>query len=199
VTGTTAILRVDASGRRAGSVTRSLGDALEDRLAELRPGAIVTCRDLADGIPLVDEDWIRAKNTPADSLSPELLETLALSDRLVGELQAADIVMIGAPIYNFTVPASLKAWIDLIARPRVTFRYTETGPVGLLSGKKTFVVAASGGTRAGSRIDFATGYLTHVLGFVGLTDVEWIDATGLSRDREATLAAARDRIDRLTL
>ncbi len=86
-------------------------------------------------------------------------------------MQAADTLVIGLPIYNFGVPAALKAWVDQVARAGVTFRYTETGPKGLLTGKRAIIAVASGGTEAGSDVDFATGYIRHVLGFIGITDV----------------------------
>ena len=88
------------------------------------------------------------------------------------ELVAADVVVIGTPIYNFSIPASLKAWVDMVARARKTFRYTENGPVGLLSDKKAYIVVASGGVKVGSPADFATPYLRHALSFVGITDVD---------------------------
>lgn len=196
----TSLLRVDASGRRHGSVSRDLGDRLVARFMARYPGLTERRRDLAAApLPQVDEPWIIAKSTPAEQLTAAQRTVLDLSDRLIAELTAADIIVIGAPIYNFSVPAGLKAWIDLITRPQQTFRYTDTGPVGLLTGKRTLVIAASGGTRAGSPIDFATGYLDHVLGFIGLHPVELIDATGLSRDRDTILAAARARIDALAV
>jgi len=102
-------------------------------------------------------------------------DVLAFSDTLIKELQDADTIVIGVPIYNFGSPASLKAWMDLVARPRVTFRYTEGGPEGLLKGKKAIITAASGGVPVGSDKDFATRHLTFFLGFLGITDVTIID------------------------
>lgn len=116
---------------------------------------------------------------------------LALSDTLVGELKSADTIVIGTPVYNFAVPAALKAWIDLVARARETFQYTEDGPVGLLQGKKAYVIIASGGTKVGSEIDFAGNYLKHVLGFIGITDVTIVAADQLMmepKNREVALA-----------
>jgi len=103
---------------------------------------------------------------------------------LVEELKAADTIVIGAPIYNFNIPAALKAWIDLIARARLTFKYGENGPVGLLKNKKAYIVMASGGVPIGSAMDFASGYLQHVLAFVGITDVTIIDASQFDLDKE---------------
>ena len=105
--------------------------------------------------------------------------------------------MIGAPIYNFSVPAVLKAWIDMICRARLTFRYTDTGVEGLLEGKKAYVVVPSGGVPVGSPVDFATPYLRHALGFVGITDVEFIGAQGADRGNDDALDAARAQIAEL--
>ena len=186
------VLRVDGSGRTEGSVSRMLTDSLIERLSA--DGAAVTTRDLADGVPLVNQAWIAANFTPAEDRSDAQRHALSFSDALVAELQAADVVVIGAPIYNFGVPAALKAWIDLVARARITFRYTENGPEGLLTGKKAVIVVASGGTTVGSDIDFASGYLKHVLGFLGITDVETVAADQLMAGSEDRIAAARDRI-----
>jgi len=175
------ILRIDASGRKAGSTSRSLADETLDRFAELSPVNVVK-RDVADGLPFVDEDWIGANFTPAEARSDAHKAKLALSDSLVAELSAADTVVIATPIYNFGIPATLKAWVDMIARAGLTFRYTENGPVGLLDGKRAIILIASGGTTVGSEIDFATPYLKQALRFVGITDVTIIAADALSRD-----------------
>ncbi len=195
---TTSILRIDASARRTGSITRDLGDRLIDRFTAKAPVAL-TVRDLADGLPQIDEAWIGANFTPAEKRTPEQKSLLALSDTLVAELAAADTLVIGLPIYNFGVPSSLKAWIDLIARAGVTFRYTKTGPEGLLNGKRAIVTVASGGTEMGSAIDFATGYLRHMLGFIGITEVEFIAADRTALDPEGTVTAANAAVDALPL
>lgn len=172
------ILEINASARKTGSITRELTRdtvaALSDRHARVK----VTRRDLADGIPLVGGDWIEANFTPEEDRSATHRDTLAYSDGLVAELLDADALVIGAPIYNFSIPASLKAWIDMIARARKTFRYTENGPVGLLSDKQAYVLVASGGVSVGSPADFATPYLRHALSFVGISDVEVIAVQG---------------------
>jgi FMN-dependent NADH-azoreductase len=184
-------LRIDASARREGSVSRDLTDKV---ISHLAPARTIT-RDLAQGLPLIDEAWVGANFTPADQRTPEQVETLALSDALIAEVTAADTLVIGLPIYNFGVPAALKAWIDQIARAGVTFQYTETGPKGLLSGKRAIVVVASGGTEAGSDIDFATGYIRHVLGFIGIEDVTLVTADRLMVDADASLAKATAQLD----
>lgn len=191
----TAILRIDTSARSSGSVSRDLTDRVIARF----PDATVTTRDLAPGLPLIDETWVGANFTPAADRTPDQRAVLALSDELIAEVEAADTLVIGLPIYNFGVPATLKAWVDQVARAGVTFRYTENGPEGLLQGKRAIVIVASGGTRAGSEIDFATGYIRHVLGFVGITEVEFVTADRLALDPESTLQSARNQIDELAL
>lgn len=187
------VLRIDASARRDGSVSRDLTDKVIDHLA---PAQVIT-RDLAHGLPLLDEAWVGATFTPADERTPGQAETLALSDTLIAEITAADTLVIGLPIYNFGVPAALKAWIDQIARVGVTFQYTETGPKGLLSGKRAIVVVTSGGTEAGSDVDFATGYIRHVLGFIGIHDVTLVTADRLMIDADAALSSATAQVGAL--
>jgi FMN-dependent NADH-azoreductase len=191
------VLEVSASGRRGESVSRMLTAELIDSL-EVREGDIeVTRRDLSDGIPLVDEAWINANFTAEEERTPQHREVLAASDTLVAEMQAADVIVIGSPIYNFGVPAALKAWVDMIARARLTFRYTANGPEGLLKGKKAYVVIASGGVPVDSAVDFATPYLRQALRFVGITDVDVIAADQLNKTAEDSIDAARVRIAEL--
>jgi len=190
------ILRIDASARRTGSVTRSLADETLDHLASLAPVNVVS-RDVAGGLPFVDEDWVAANFTPADQRSAAHKAKLALSDTLVDELRDADTIVISAPIYNFGIPATLKAWVDMICRAGVTFRYTENGPVGLLEGKRAIILIASGGTSVGSEIDFATPYLKQAMAFIGIHDVSIIAADALGRDAEAKRAEASSSISML--
>lgn len=188
------ILKIDSSGRTRASASRALGDDLL-RALEQRYGPLsVTHRDLADGISLVDEAWIAANFTPDEGRTAQQRETLTGSDALVEELKAADIVVIGAPIYNFGVPAALKAWVDMIARARLTFRYTENGPEGLLTGKKAYIVIASGGVAVDSPVDFATPYLRHALRFVGITDVKIVAAERINARGDDALDDARVQI-----
>jgi FMN-dependent NADH-azoreductase len=185
----TNILRVDSSMRTEGSVSRDLADKLVEQLSNANTK--VTVRDLAKGISLIDENWIGANFTDPAERSEEQKGFLAASDELVGELHDADTIVITAPVYNFHVPAALKAWIDMVARARETFRYTENGPEGLLKGKKAYVIVTSGGTVLDSEYDFVSGYLKHVLGFIGITDVSFIDGSGLMLDAtKADKAAA---------
>ena len=189
----TRVLRIDSSAQNETSVTRQLADLFVQRLAERESIDVVT-RDVAQGLPFVDSSWIAANFTDPVARDADQQAALALSDALVSEIQAADVLVIGVPIYNFGVPATLKAWRDMIARARVTFRYTEQGPQGLLTGKKAYLLGASGGTPVGSAIDFATPWLKHVLAFVGITDVEVIAAERLMIQGEAGRAQAMARI-----
>jgi FMN-dependent NADH-azoreductase len=188
------ILHIDSSARFESSVSRKLSADLVARLSG--PSARVTVRDLAKTpIPQVDAAWQAANFTDEAARSAEQRQTLALSDTLIAEIEAADILVIGAPVYNFSVPAALKAWIDNVARARKTFRYTPTGPEGLLTGKKVYLVVASGGTEVGGAADFATPYMKFILGFIGLTDVTIIAADRLMMDAESALASAHAAIE----
>ena len=188
---TNKILRIDASMRHTGSVTRALTDKLVARLRAANPASEVVHRDLADGVPMVDEAWIGANFTDPAERDDAQRAALAHSDELVAELKAADTLVIGLPIYNFGVPAAFKAWVDMIARARETFRYTETGPEGLMTGKRALIVVASGGVPVGSAMDFATPYVRHALAFIGITDVEFIPAAEFSEEADAEARIAR--------
>lgn len=190
---TSTVLHIDSSARAGDSVTRGLS---ADITAKLNADHVIR-RDLATPLPLLDEAWVNANFTPADQRGDDQKALLAQSDALIAELKEADTVVIGAPIYNFSVPSTLKAWIDLVARVGVTFSYTENGPVGLLEGKRAIIAVASGGTQAGSDIDFATTYLRHVLGFIGITDVELVAADQLAMDAEGSIARAKTAIEGL--
>ena len=150
---------------------------------------------LTSALPHLTEDWINANFTPADDRDAVQRDLLSLSDQLVDEAIAADTLVIGVPIYNFAVPASLKAWIDLMARVGRTFTYSEAGPEGLLKGKRAIIAVASGGTQVGSDIDFATGYLRHMLGFIGITDVQFVAADALMMDADAAMTRANSAIE----
>ena len=187
------ILHIDASARFEGSVSRALSQSLVETLSS--PETSVIQRDIgAAPLPIITGDWVGANFTPDDQRSDAQKETLALSDELIAELEAADTIVFGVPIYNFGVPATFKAWVDLVARARKTFKYSESGPVGLLEGKSAYVVIASGGTESGSEIDFATPYVRHVLGFLGIHDVTVIAADQLMATGDDKIAAARAQI-----
>ncbi|SIO42809.1 FMN-dependent NADH-azoreductase [Rhodovulum sp. ES.010] len=189
------ILRIDSSARREGSVSRALTDHIVAHLAD--DATNVVTRDLADGLPLLSADWIGANFTPEAERTDAQRAELALSDDLIADLRAADTVVIGLPVYNFGLPAVLKAWIDLVARAGVSFRYTEDGPEGLLGDRRVIVAAASGGTALGSEIDFASTHLRHVLAFLGLTDVTVIGADRLAVAGDASVEAAHRAVDAL--
>ena len=186
------ILHIDSSARLNGSTSRQLTAQVTEKL-----GGTVVKRDLTDAIPQISETWVNANFTPAEQRTDEQKETLALSDALVAEIKAADTLVIGVPIYNFGVPSALKAWVDQIARARVTFEYTENGPKGLMEGKRAILVVASGGTPAESEIDFATGYMRHIMGFIGITDVTVVTADQMMVDADGALAKATAQVEAL--
>ncbi|MGD8935096.1 MAG: NAD(P)H-dependent oxidoreductase [Thiogranum sp.] len=188
------VLHVDASSRYRDSVSRALSGKFIETLRSEMQAPVVRHRDVAAGLPFVDADWIGANFTPAEQRSEQQQQRLARSDALVAELVDADVIVIGTPVYNFSIPASLKAWVDLVARAGLTFRYTENGPVGLLKGKKAYVIIATGGTPVGSDIDFASGYLRHLLGFIGVDDVTVIGADRLMQQADTALAGAEQQI-----
>lgn len=174
----TSLLRLDSSASGEASVTSRLNDLLVETLGA---DVTVTRRDLSQ-LPSLSTDRFLANGTPVDERTPQQAELAALGDAVIAEIEAADVVVIGAPIYNFGVPSGVKAWMDLTARAGRTFRYTESGPEGLLSGKKAYIVTASGGVPLGSDADFATPHLQTFLGFLGFTDIVQIDAGGLMMD-----------------
>ena len=190
------LLRVDASMRHAGSHSRAIADKLVDQINKKQSLSVVK-RDLAEGVPMVDEAWIAANFTPAEERSDEHRAALAASDALVEELRASDVIVIALPIYNFGVPAAFKAWIDMVTRAKETFEYTATGPQGLLTGKTAYVVLTSGGTALGSPIDFVSPWLKHVLAFVGIDNLQVIDASAVLFDEAGVLARAQAQIDAL--
>lgn len=164
----TTILHISASARLDGSVSRAATARL---IADLSPARVIL-RDLsAVPLPQIDPDWVAARLVPASDQSEADQRRLALSDTLVAEIIAADVLVFGVPLYNFGVPASLKAWIDLVARPKVTFAYEADGPVGLLEDKRAIVAVASGGVPVGSPADYATPHMITFLNFIGITDV----------------------------
>jgi len=187
------ILSIQSSGRHEDSVTRRLSGAVFKQLK-----GSVEERDLTTSVPHVDATWITANFTPVQDRTATQSAILAYSDRLVAEIENADILVLGVPIYNFGVPAALKAWFDMVARAGVTFKYTPKGPEGLLKGKRAIIVMASGGTPVGSNIDFASPWLKHALHFIGIEDVTLIAADTLGQNAEAKLASVQNDILKLT-
>lgn len=180
------ILQINASARRDGANSTRLANAVVDRLKAVDPDARVTLRDLAvTPHPMLDEAALGALFTPADQRTPEQAARAALDDALIAEIQAHDTIVLGVPMYNFGIPAQLKNWIDAIARVGVTFRYTEAGPEGLLTGKKIYLALARGGLYRDTDKDAQVPYLKTVLGFLGMTDLSFIYAEGLNMGPEA--------------
>jgi FMN-dependent NADH-azoreductase len=187
------ILHIDASGRKTSSVSRQLSDQVIQKISNDQ--STVTHRDVSQGLPFVDDLMIGAYFTQKAERNDHQNQAIALSDTIVKELMEADTVVIGIPIYNFSMPAGFKAWSDLAARVGETFKYTENGPEGLLEGKKGYIAVASGGTKIGSEIDFLTPWLRHFLGFIGIHDVEIVQAEALNSKGEKAIEEARSAID----
>ncbi|PLS22496.1 FMN-dependent NADH-azoreductase [Neptunicoccus cionae] len=192
---TNTILKINASARITASASRPLVDRAVAKLSGADTRVIE--RDLSAAVPSVDEQWLNANWTPADARTAEQTAALELSDTLIAELKEADTIVIGLPMYNFGVPASFKAWVDLIARNGETFAYTDEGAKGLLEGKRAVVIVATGGVPIGSAADHATPFVTTVLGFVGITDVTFIDAASLVANSDTVVPKAEAAIDAL--
>jgi FMN-dependent NADH-azoreductase len=194
----TTILQINSAARSQGANSTLLVNELTSKLQQSHPGAQVVARNLqAEPLPHLDDAILGAFFTPADQRTPEQAALAAKSDALIAELQAADVIVIGAPMYNFGVSSQLKTYFDFIARAGVTFRYTENGPEGLVKGKKVFVVSARGGKYLGTPNDSQTPFLKTFLGFLGMTDVTFIYAEGLNMGPDsanASMAAAREAI-----
>ncbi|WP_028454278.1 FMN-dependent NADH-azoreductase [Chitinilyticum litopenaei] len=191
------ILQINSSARSSGSQSTELANAIVASLLARQPDAAVSVRDLArNPHPVLDEAALTALMTPEDARSPEQAARVALDDALIAEVQAADVLVLGVPMYNFSVTGLLKNWIDAICRARVTFRYTENGPEGLLTGKKVYVALTRGGVHRDSASDTQVPFLKTVLGFLGMHDVEFIYAEGMAMpDAPDSLARARSDID----
>jgi FMN-dependent NADH-azoreductase len=180
------ILQINASARREGANSTRVANTVVARLKAANPQAQLTVRDLAvTPHPVLDDAALGALFTPADQRSAEQAARVALDDALIAEVQAHDTIVLAVPMYNFGVPVQLKTWIDAIARAGVTFRYTATGPEGLLKGKKVYVALARGGLYRNTEHDSQVPYLKAVLGFLGMTDVHFIYAEGLAMGPDA--------------
>ena len=180
------ILQVNSSARREGSFSTRLADRIVARLREADPEATLKLRNLtADPHPILDEAALGALFTPATQRTDEQAARVALDDALIAEIAAADVVVLGVPMYNFGVPAQLKNWIDAISRAGVTFRYTANGPEGLLTGKKVYVALTRGGKYRNTPADSQVPYLATVLGFLGMKDVHFVYAEGLAMGADA--------------
>ena len=192
------ILQINSSARTEGSHSTRLASSLVERIRATTPDATLTLRDLArNPHPALDEVLMNAQMTAADKRTSAQTQRVALDDALIAEIEAADVVVLGVPMYNFGVPAQLKNWIDAIARAQVTFRYTASGPEGLLTGKKVYVALTRGGKYRDTPADTQVPYLQMVLGFLGMKDVQFFYAEGLAMGPEAErmgLDAANEQI-----
>ena len=192
------LLQIDSSARTS-SVTRQLTARFADEWKKNHPDGEVIHRNLsATMLPPITDDWTATHLEEAKLTGAQRLY-LSTSDRLIAELQAADAIVIGAPMYNFTIPSSLKAWIDQIVRMGKTFGYGPNGPHGLLENKTVVVITARGGAyqrgTTGEKFDFQEPYLRHILAFIGLTDVTFIHAENQSKaGAAASFAAVAERI-----
>jgi len=193
------ILQVNSSARVEGSHSSRLASSIVERLRATNPQAALTVRDLArTPHPVLDESGLAALFTPADQRTPEQAARVAQDDALIAEIQAADVVVLGVPMYNFGVSAQLKNWIDAISRAQVTFSYSDKGPEGLLKGKKVYVALTRGGKYRNTPSDSQVPYLKTVLAFLGMSDVQFVYAEGLAMGAAAeqtALESAQTQID----
>ena len=187
------ILLINSSARRTGSISRQLTGEFVAQLSAAQPGSTIVERDVAaNPIPHLDEQMLGAFFTPAEQRTTEQQAMVMLSEQLIAEVKAADVIVIGAPMYNFSITSTLKAWIDHVARAGITFKYGENGPVGLIEGKKVYVFTSRGGVYSegpAKAMDFHETYLRAVLGFIGITDIDFIHSEGLGMG-EAAVAKA---------
>lgn len=197
------ILQINSSARAESSHSTRLANTLVERLRAAQPQATLNVRDLGrTPHPMLDEAALQALFSPAEQRTPEQAARVALDDALIAEIQAADVVVLGVPMYNFGVPSQLKNWIDAISRVQVTFRYTANGPEGLLTGKKVYVALTRGGLYRNTPNDTQTPYLKTFFGFLGMTDVQFVYAEGLAMGSEAeqnALASAYSQIEEAVL
>ncbi len=175
------ILIIESSARQQDSVSRQLTQTFIQQWQAAHPGDSITVRDLArNPVPHLDANLLGGWMKPAEQRSAAEQDSLQRSNELTEELLAADVLVMAAPMYNFAIPSTLKAWLDHVLRAGVTFKYTDTGPQGLLTGKRAYVLTARGGIYAGSTADHQEPYLRQVMGFIGIHDVEFIHAEGLN-------------------
>lgn len=192
------LLRIDSSPRTTISISRQLGDHLQNHITN-KEEFILQNRDLYydDLVKLGNEDQVTAYYTPEDQQTQVQKDAVASSNTLALEFAAADIYLFTVPMYNFTVSAGLKTYIDMISRAGISFQYTENGPIGLLKNKKAYIVITTGGTPAGSASDFVTPYLTQFLHFVGITDVTFINSDLVMANQDKAIANAKEEISTL--
>jgi FMN-dependent NADH-azoreductase len=198
----TTLLQINASIHSDSGQSSQLANQFVAAFHQRRPEAKIVVRDVAaaEPVPHLNAERFGAFITKPEERSTAQRAVVAYSDILINELKQADVIVLGLPMYNFGVPSQLKSYFDHIARVGVTFKYTEKGPAGLLTGKKAYVFAARGGLYAGTPMDTQTSYVRDFLRFVGITDVEFVYAEGLAispEHKEAGLAKAVAEIGRL--
>jgi FMN-dependent NADH-azoreductase len=196
------LLQINASINNADSQSSRLANRFVAAFHKRLPHAKIVLRDVAaDGaVPHLDAERFAAFIAKPEQRSAAQHVVVAYSDTLIEELKQADVIVLGLPMYNFGVPSQLKAYFDHIARAGVTFKYTDKGPLGLLTGKKVYVFAARGGLYAGTPLDTQTNYVRDFLRFLGMSDVEFVYAEGLAispESKETALAKAAAEIARL--
>ncbi|MBU3724714.1 MAG: FMN-dependent NADH-azoreductase [Burkholderiaceae bacterium] len=195
------ILQINSAARTAGANSTRIANSITAQLCTKHPNAVVEVRDLAaNPHPALDNAALGALFTPAEQRTAEQAARVALDDALIAQVQSADTVVLGVPMYNFGISSQLKNWIDAIAKAGVTFRYTEAGPEGLIKGKKVYVALARGGIYRDTPEDSQVPYLKKILGFVSMTDIQFIYAEGLALGQESVdkaFADAQTEIDRL--
>ncbi|AIL63030.1 MULTISPECIES: FMN-dependent NADH-azoreductase [Pseudomonas] len=175
------VLVIESSARQQGSISRQLTSDFVSQWQAAHPGDQVTLRDLAvNPVPHLDANLLGGWMKPEEQRNSDELQALARSNELTDEVLAADVLVLAAPMYNFTIPSTLKAWLDHVLRAGITFKYTETGPQGLLTGKKAYILTARGGIHAGASSDHQEPYLRQVMAFIGIHDVTFIHAEGLN-------------------
>ena len=193
------LLQLDASANLSSSASKKLGAELIEKLQKTYSGFHIEQRDLNQGLDFIDEGWINANFTPAEQRTHAQKQKLKLSDTLITELQQADRIVVTTPMYNFGVPATLKAWIDLICRAGVTFQYTNEGPVGLLKDKQADIIITTGGVPLQSPVDFVSDYLKQVFHFIGIDDINIIAADQMAVDADSSINKAKQQIERLKI
>ncbi|MBU6959773.1 FMN-dependent NADH-azoreductase [Pseudomonas sp. CVAP len=175
------VLIIESSARQQDSVSRQLTQTFISQWKAAHPADQITVRDLATHpVPHLDANLLGGWMKPAEQRNDTEQSSLERSNQLTDELLAADVLVMAAPMYNFAIPSTLKAWLDHVLRAGVTFKYTETGPQGLLSGKRAYVLTARGGIYAGSTSDHQEPYLRQVMAFIGIHDVTFIHAEGMN-------------------
>lgn len=175
------VLIIESSARQQDSTSRQLTRDFIAQWQAANPADSITVRDVAlNPLPHLDSTLLGGWMKPEDQRSAEEVQALARSNELTDEVLAADVLVLAAPMYNFTIPSTLKAWLDHVLRAGVTFKYTETGPQGLLTGKRAYVLTARGGIHAGAASDHQEPYLRQVMAFIGIHDVTFIHAEGLN-------------------